>query len=229
MKTNFIKKLNNFPFLVFSIILLAGIIYFFSYLFPFTNNAFVVANIMPVAADVSGFITDIAVTNGQDVKKGQALFTVYQEPYIQSYAQAKANYQEAKSAIEVIKQQTKKNAALLAAAEENYNKVNYEYGLKSKQGVSQAVATLDIQKFDYERKSLANSVKALQFQLNVDDEQIKQQQQKVLALQAAMNNAQINLNLTVVRAYADGVVDNMYLTNGTPITQHQPLLSFIDT
>ena len=69
MKTNFIKKLNNFPFLVFSIILLAGIIYFFSYLFPFTNNAFVVANIMPVAADVSGFITDIAVTNGQDVKK----------------------------------------------------------------------------------------------------------------------------------------------------------------
>lgn len=229
MKTNFIKKLNNFPFLVFSIILLAGIIYFFSYLFPFTNNAFVVANIMPVAADVSGFITNIAVTNGQDVTKGQALFTVYQEPYIQSYAQAKANYQEAKSAIEVIKQQTKKNAALLAAAEENYNKVNYEYGLKSKQGVSKAVATLDIQKFDYERKSLANSVKALQFQLNVDDEQIKQQQQKVLALQAAMNNAQINLNLTVVRAYADGVVDNMYLTNGTPITQHQPLFSFIDT
>lgn len=223
------KKLNNFPFLVFSVILIAGVVYFFSFLFPFTNNAFVVANIMPVAADVSGFITAIYVENGQTVKKEQPLFQVYQEPYRLAYEQAKADYREAQARVEVIRQETRKNEALLAAAREDYNKANYEFDLKNTQQVTQAVSKLEIKKFDYQRKSLANTVKALEAQLRVDEEQIKQQQQKVLALEAAMNNAKINLDLTIVRAYADGMVDNLYLTNGTPIVRHQPLFSFIDT
>lgn len=224
-----LAKINNFPVILFSIIGITLFIYFFSFLFPFTNNAFVVANVMPVAADVSGFITDIYVQNGQEVKKGQSLFKVYQEPYLQAYNQARANYNEELANIEVIKRETKKNQALLAAAKENYNKVNYEYNLKSNQTVNMAVAKLDVQKFDYDRKSLANNVKALQTQLEIDDQQIVQHQQKSEALLAIMNNAKINLDLTVVKAYTDGVVDNLYLTTGTPIIQHQPLFSFVDT
>ncbi|WP_232220561.1 biotin/lipoyl-binding protein [Legionella tunisiensis] len=53
--------------------LLIGIFHLFSYLLPFTDNAFVVTNVTPVAADVSGFITEIYVKNGQHVKK----MTVY--------------------------------------------------------------------------------------------------------------------------------------------------------
>lgn len=230
MKTKiFLRKLNNFPFLVFGTIFIAWIIYFFSYLFPFTNNAFVVANVMPVAANVSGFITDIYVANGQDVHKGQPLFKVYQDPYQQSLAQAKASYDEELSAIEVIKRETKKNQALLAAAKENYNKINYEYGLKNNQNVSQAVAKVDIERFSYDKKSLANTVQALQAQLEVDDQQIKQHEHKAQALLAAQANAKINMDLTIVRAYADGSIDNLYLTTGTPIIQHQPLFSLIDT
>lgn len=224
-----LDKFRNFPVVVFSLIALALIVYFFSFLFPFTNNAFVVANIMPVAADVSGFITDIYVQNGQIVKKGQPLFKVYQDPYLLAYNQAEANYQEELANIEVIRKETKKNQALLAAAKENYNKANYEYGLKSNQSVNLAVTRLDVQNIDYERKSLANTVKALQAQLEIDDQQIVQHQQKANALLAVMKNAQINLDLTTVKAYADGVVDNLYLTTGTPIKEHQPLFSFVDT
>ncbi len=224
-----LRKLNNFPFLVFSVIFFAWIIYFFSYLFPFTNNAFVVANIMPVAADVSGFITDIYVANGQDVQKGQPLFKVYQDPYQQSLAQAKANYNEELASIEVIKRETKKNQALLAAAQENYNKINYEYGLKNNENVVQAVAKVDVERFGYDKKSLANTVKALQAQLEIDDQQIKQHQQKAQALFAAQANAKTNMELTVVRAYTNGTIDNLYLSTGTPIVQHQPLFSLIDT
>ena len=223
------KKFKSFPFLVFSCILLAGIIHFFAFLFPFTNNAFVAANIVPVAADVSGFITDIYVRNGQKIEKGQPLFCVYQEPYRLAYEQAKAGYHEARARIEVIRQETRKNEALLAAARENYNKVNYEYGLKNTQKVTQAVSKLEINKFDYERKSLANTVNALKIQLEIDDAQIKEQQKKVLALEAAMNIARVNLELTVVRARADGMVDNLYLSEGTPVVRNQPLFSFIDT
>lgn len=222
-------KLKSFPAMILSLITLALFIYFFSYLFPFTNNAFVVANVMPVAADVSGFITDIYVQNGQTVKKGQPLFKVYQDPYELAYQQALANYNEELANIVVIKKETKKNQALLAAAEENYKKADYEYQLKSNQSVSLAVAHLEVQTTDYQRKSLANNVKALKAQLDIDDAQIIQHQQKANALQAIMKNAKLNLDLTTVRAYANGVVDNLYLTTGTPIKEHQPLFSFVDT
>ncbi|TXI97515.1 MAG: HlyD family secretion protein [Neisseriales bacterium] len=229
MNFHVIKRLNNFPFLVFALIVIAGVIYFFSYLFPFTNNAFVVANISPVAADVSGFITDIYVKNGQIVKKGTPLFKVYDAPYEQSYNQARALYLEAEANIEVIQKQTQKNLDLLHEAQENYDKANYEYGLKTNQLVIKAVPKLDVEKLNYDRRALANKVLALRNQLAIDDSQIKQQRQKVLALKAAMNLAKINLDLTIVKAFSDGIVDNLYLSVGTPIIQHQPLFSFIDT
>lgn len=229
MNFHVIKRLNNFPFLVFALIVIAGAIYFFSYLFPFTNNAFVVANISPVAADVSGFITDIYVRNGQIVKKGTPLFKVYDAPYEQSYNQARALYLEAEANIEVIQKQTQKNLDLLHEAQENYDKANYEYGLKTNQLVVKAVPKLDVEKLNYDRRALANKVLALRNQLAIDDSQIKQQRQKVLALKAAMNLAKINLDLTIVKAFSDGIVDNLYLSVGTPIIQHQPLFSFIDT
>ena len=67
-----------------------GMFHLFSYLIPFTDNAFVVTNVTPVAADVSGFITDIHVKNGQRVKKNQPIFTVYQVPYQLAYQKASA-------------------------------------------------------------------------------------------------------------------------------------------
>jgi multidrug resistance efflux pump len=223
------NKFKSFPVVVFSAIGIALFLYFFAFLFPFTNNAFVVADIMPVAADVSGFITDIYVKNGQEVKKGQPLFKVYQDPYIQMHNQSVANYEEAKANIEVIKQETKKNQALLEEAQQSYQRINYEYTLKINPRVNYAISKLDIEQLGYARGSLANKVKSLQAQLKVDDAQIIQQQKKVQALAAAMKNAKINLDLTIVNAYADGIVDNMYLSNGTPVIQHQPLFSFVNT
>ena len=229
MSPSLFNKFKSFPVVVFSAIGIALFLYFFAFLFPFTNNAFVVADIMPVAADVSGFITDIYVKNGQEVKKGQPLFKVYQDPYIQMHNQSVANYEEAKANIEVIKQETKKNQALLEEAQQSYQRINYEYTLKINPRVNYAISKLDIEQLGYARGSLANKVKSLQAQLKVDDAQIIQQQKKVQALAAAMKNAKINLDLTIVNAYADGIVDNMYLSNGTPVIQHQPLFSFVNT
>ena len=223
------KKFTNFPILVLSIIVVCGIIYFFSFLFPFTNNAFVVANINPVAADVSGFITGINVKNGQEVKKGDLLFTVYQEPYQLAYQQASANYREALAKVTVLEKTTAKNIDLLKSRQKEYDKINYTYSLKSAQLVNKSVSTLEIRTLEYERAALSDQVNALKNQLAVDDNEIKAQQQKVISLKAAMNNAKINLDLTQVRAATDGVIDNLYLSLGTPVVQHQPLFSFIDT
>jgi multidrug resistance efflux pump len=77
----YIKKQVTLPLAVVLLALVIGFYHLFSYMIPFTDNAFVVTNVTPVAADVSGFITDIHVNNGQQVKKDQPIFTVYQIPY----------------------------------------------------------------------------------------------------------------------------------------------------
>ena len=91
-----IKHELNLPIAVVLAAFVVGVYHLFSYMIPFTDNAFVVTNVTPVAADVSGFISEIHVKNGQQVKKNQALFTVYQPPYELAYQQASADYQEGK-------------------------------------------------------------------------------------------------------------------------------------
>lgn len=226
---DFLKKMNKFPILIFSIIVVCLFLYFFAFLFPFTNNAFIVAEIMPVAADVSGFVTNIYVKNGQSVKKGQPLFEVYKDPYLQTYNQVTADYKEAQAKIIVLERQTDKNQMLLEAAQQEYKKINYEYTLKINPQVNYAISKLEVKQLDYQNNELAKKVKALQAQLKVDDAEIEQQKYHISSLKAAMNNAKINLDLTTVRAYANGIVDNMYISTGTPVIQHQPLFSFINS
>ena len=76
---------HQFPLVLILTVLAVIFFYQFSYLFPFTNNAFIVANVSPVAANVSGYITDIYVQNEQPVRKGQALFQVFRRPYELAY------------------------------------------------------------------------------------------------------------------------------------------------
>ncbi len=208
---------------------IAGLIHFFSYLFPFTDDAFVVTNTQPVAADVSGYITDIYVKNGQLVKKNDPLFKVFDTPYKLAYAKYKSSYDEVLANIEVIREQTAKNHDILNTNIALLNKTKYEYSLKSKQLVSRSISQLEIQKLQYDIQSLTSQVNSLQKQLVIDDKQIIQQQKKAAALKADMDNALVNINLTTVRAGSDGVVDNMYLSVGTPIVEHQSLFSFINT
>lgn len=226
---DFWKDKFNFPTLIIVVALIIGVIHFFSYLIPLTDDAFVVTNSQPVAADVSGYITALYVKNGQKVKKGDPLFQVFAKPYQLAYEKALADYKEAQAAIAVIDEQTAKNKALLSSMTQNLGKAKYEYDLKQNPRVSRSVSELEIKKLGYDVNSLEEQVNALKNQIKIDDKQLLQQQQKVAALKAVMDNAKVNLDLTTVRAGSDGMVDNMYLSLGTPVNQRQPLFSFIST
>ncbi len=224
-----LKREFSLPILVIVLAILIGIYHLFSYMIPFTDNAFVVTNTAPIAADVAGFITDVYVKNGQKVKKNQPLFKVYQEPYRLAYEQAKAKYEEALENIKVIQRKTNKTSALLKAAAFEFDKANYEYTLKQDPVVAKAVSRLEVKKLYFDMQSSYNVKQSLERQIAVEDQEIKQQQKQVQALKSEMNNALVNLNLTIVRAPSNGMVDNMYITSGTPIKIHEPLFSFIDT
>ncbi len=219
----------NLPIMVIALGLLIGLYHSFSYLIPITNNAFVTTNVTPIAADVSGYITKIYIKNGQPVKKGQPLIKIYQKPYQLAYEFAKSKYEQAIERIGVIQHQTQKTKALLQSAIFDLEKAKLEYQLKNSPGVRQAVSRLEVKVLNYTLQSIEKQKEALQKQIAIEDQQIIEQQKQVSALKAAMDNALVNLKLTIVRAPSDGIVDNMYISTGTPVKIHRPLFSFIDT
>lgn len=214
---------------VLMIVLGFGIFHLFCYWLPFTDNAFVVTNVSPVAADVSGFITDIYVKNGQVVKAGQPIFKVYQAPYQWAYHQASAEYQQAKQNIVVLHKKIERTQALLKSVISRLHKAEFELGLKDKQSVAEAISRLEVVKLRYDVEMLDNKRKSLVHEIEVLQESIKEQSFKVKSLKAKRRLAKINLDLTLVRAPKDGVIDNMYVSAYTPIKIHQPVFSFIDT
>jgi multidrug resistance efflux pump len=224
-----LKSKISLPSIVLTLAILLGIFHFFSYLFPFTDNAFVVTNVSPVAADVEGFITNIYVKNGEPVKKGQPIFKVYQVPYQLAYQQAVANYQEGIQQINVFQKQIVKTKALINATTSELGKLKYELNLKNNKRVVEAVSVLDIQKLSYDVSTFTYKLDALKQEVDVYTAEIERQQHKVKSLKAIKDNAKVNLDLTIVRAPSNGVIDNMYVGLNTPIKIHEPIFSFVDT
>ena len=223
------RRRLNLPIIVLILALLIGIYHLFSYLIPFTDNAFVVTNVTPVAADVSGFITNIYVKNGQPVKKNQPIFTVYQLPYQLAFERAKADYFEGQKKVIVYQKEIARTSALIQSTEAELDKVNYELKLKKDKSVAEAISTLDIKKLSYDAATLSNKLLSLHQEVEVLEAKIEQQRHTIESLKARMDNAKVNLDLTVVRAPSDGVIDNMYLAPNTPIKIREPIFSFIDT
>lgn len=224
-----IKKFKNFPVLLLLIFIIAGLFYSFSYIFPFTSNAFIVANTTSVAANVSGFITEIYVKNGQNVIKETPLFKIFQDPYKFVYEKSVANYNEGKAHLDELKNVTAKNEALLKVATSELNQINYDYHLRNNPAVADAVPKQERRDLAYKQEVLKNKVLVLEQQLKIDDSQIKEQAAKISSLQAEMNVAKTNLDLTIIKAQNDGMIDNLYVSSGTQVSPNQPLFSFVNT
>lgn len=223
------KDRFNAPTIIFLIAIIIGIISLFSYLVPITDDAFVVTNNQAVAANVSGYVSEIYVKNGQVVKQGAPLFKVFDEPYKQSLAKSTAAYEQAKNVIDEQKQQIQKDKHTLSTAQINLAKATYEYKLKSNPNVANSVSEIELKNAKYSMELLAQEVNSNLTQIKIDDSVLTQKYKSLEQAEATMKGDQINLAETVVKAGADGVVDNMFLAVGSPVTQHQALFSFVNT
>lgn len=225
-----LKQLNNrFPITVLLSVLAFILIYHFSYLIPFTNNAFVVANIRPVAANVNGYITDIYVKNEQTVKKGQPLFVVFQKPYELSHTKAISDVNEAKAQLKVLTKRVEKTQHLMQAQKELYEKSNFDYTHNNSALRDHAVSKLAVNNMLKEKNASLSQLKALEKELELNHEQINVQRMKIKSLTAVMENAKIDLDETIVYAKQNGAIQDMFVALGTPIKIRKPIFSIADT
>ncbi|MCF6764457.1 efflux RND transporter periplasmic adaptor subunit [Thiotrichales bacterium 19S3-7] len=84
-------------------LIIVYLIYFYFYFSTITDNAFVVAKVQQVSAEVSGEIIKINVHNGEVVKKGQPLFSIDPRVYQLNLEDKKYQLKLARNQLEQLK------------------------------------------------------------------------------------------------------------------------------
>ncbi|MBX9598674.1 MAG: HlyD family secretion protein [Burkholderiales bacterium] len=208
---------------------ITALLYIFSYLFPVTDNAFVVNNVRPVAALVKGYVTNVYIKNGDNVKKGQKLFTVFDKPYRYTVEQYEADLAAAKSKLNTLQKTLERDEQLSKNQQEIYTRLAQDDDKYQKAYKINAVSLMTLQNSEQETKGAKANLAASQKQIEIDLSSIQTQQKEIAALGAKLKNAQLDLELTTVYAENDGIIQNFFLSVGTPVNVNQPLFSFIDT
>lgn len=118
---------------------------------PVTRDGKVRADMVPVAADVSGLVTDVQVTDNQKVRKGEVLFIIDRPRYRLALEQAEANVASQRTALAQAVREDQRNRAMpeVIAAEIMEQGTARVEGLRAT--IGQAVAARDLARFNLER------------------------------------------------------------------------------
>ena len=209
-----------------------------------TDDAYLTADLTPLAAKVPGYVRHVVVQDFQRVKAGDLLVQIVDDDYRAELAQAEGNVASAQASAETIAQQKLLQIASIAEAQATIRSSEADltrYHLESvrqesllatgiagtRQIVEQAVddeqraaATLAVN-----RAKLSQQVE----QLKVLDSQEAQARAAIAAQQAAADLARINLGYTRITAPVDGMVgqrqvqDGQYVSAGTQVISIVPL------
>jgi len=232
MRSSLLRRLKRNITFANSVIFIGAItalLYIFSYFFPVTDNAFVVNNVRPVAALVKGYVTNVYIKNGDNVKKGQKLFTVFDKPYRYTVEQYEADLAAAKSKLNTLQKTLERDEQVSQNQQEIYTRLAQDDDKYQKAYKINAVSLMTLQNSEQETKGAKASLAASQKQIEIDQSSIQTQKKEIASLEAKLKNAQVDLDLTTVYAENDGIIQNFFLSVGTPVNVNQPLFSFIDT
>jgi membrane fusion protein (multidrug efflux system) len=217
-------------------VLAGGVAYLMGGRYITTDNAYVGAQKVLITPDISGKIVHVAIHEGQHVNPGDELFTLDKVPYQLALDSAKAKLAAAKSAFEKLKTSYKSLNTLADLAQKNVDLKKRDVDRKSKLVQSQAGSQLDV---DTSASALVTAQLELEFTVQQRDTTLNQllgnpdlpleQFPEYAQAKAALNDAERNLNHTVVRAPISGTatqVDNIQL--GRFVPAGTPILSVID-
>lgn len=211
-----------------SIIVLAYLAYrYFAYYDTRSYDAYVSANVVNVAALVSGPISELHIKENQAIKKGEKLIVIDPRPYLYAMQKAQANlhiakikYEKNKFAMKAAAQRLEQNKIMLNLSEEHLSR----YQKLTDQGDLAKLTLLDIQAKKHEQVTeviaAEQELKIAQTNLNINE---------VLAAKAAYAKARYLYEHTTIYAPADGYITNFNLRVGQFIEQGQGLFALIET
>ena len=196
---------------------------------PFTDNAFVVANIRPVAAEVPGPITHIYVKNNHPVKKGDAILTIYKKPYELAVEAAEYALKETLAEIKLLKQDIKKNEYVIEQRNAEYQYDHYIADIVKDLAAQKAEPEVHAKALAEKKKVAGAAIKVARAELEKSHHELKRAQARKERLKAELKSLQIKLEQTTLYAHSDGLICNMFLSKGVMVHEAMTLFAFVDT
>lgn len=199
---------------------------YFAYYDTRSDDAYVSAHVVNMAAIVTGPITRIYVHENQQVKKGDKLVEIDPLPYQYALNQAKAklriaklNYENDAYAVTLAQQRLDKAQVMLSLSQDHYKR----YSTLQQKGDAAKITLINLtDKIKEQEASIVEAQQQLKIaQTNLDDSE-------VLAAQAELDQANYLLNHTTLTAPEDGYITNFNLRVGQYIAAGQGLFALVE-
>jgi membrane fusion protein (multidrug efflux system) len=194
-----------------------------------TENAYINADVVNVAAQVNGRVIAVHVKDNQHVHKGDALFEIDPEPFTIALERAQADLAQAKQNARQDNAEVAAAHAAVAQAESDFANARNTYNrdkelvgqhFLSQQSLDDAQTRMEALQASLEQ-ARAKLSKALSAPVKTDE------RGDVLKAQAAIDQAKLDLEHTHIVAAQDGQISNLTLTAGSLVGVGTPLFALI--
>ena len=206
---------------------------------PRTDDAYLQADLVHLAPDVSGRIVALHVANNQRVRRGDLLFVVDPEPYRLNVARDEADLQSLEAQLSVFSRQVSSQTSRAKAATSGIETARTQAGLADR-----TVARLEpLLAQGYVPKQQVDQARSAQRSAHVSLRQAQDQAdeatqaisstrplaEQVEAARQTLALAQRDLRLTEVRAPCDGLVTALDTAEGEYAVTGKPVFTIIDS
>lgn len=201
---------------------------------PYTTQARVYAVVVPIAAEVSGTVTEVGVTSNQAVSAGDLLFQVDRNRYELAVETARVKLQSARQAtgvstasVDAAAANVESARAALLRADQDANRLRRikeeDSGAISDRRLEQAEASHAV------AKSQLTAAEAGLEKARQDLGETGDQNSRILEAQTALAQAELDLSRTAVVAPDDGIVTDVRVDRGNFASAGTPLMTFLAT
>lgn len=208
-----------------------------------TDDAYVQADYTTIAPKVSGYISEVAVEDNQQVKTGQLLARIDDRDYRTALAQAKADVGSAEADIGNIEAQLAEQQSVIAQAEaaivsdqaavqfakDDYDRYHKTTAEKATSVQDEQRAQTVLRQQSARLQSDRAALTAAHQRVDVLNTARAKAQTQVARLQAVMRQAELNLSYTTIAAPIDGTIGarslrvGQYVQAGTQLMAVVPL------
>ncbi len=202
-----------------------------------TDNGYVKAGLVPIAASVSGPVVAVMVHDNQRVRAGDILFRIDPAPFQAAVDEAMADLANARTQVSSLRANYREGEAGLAAARARLDYAEREAarqksllaeGISSQNQYDQAVLAAQTARQQIQTSVQQNAGVAATLTGSVDAPTAAQP--AVQRAEAALERARLNLGYTVVRAAQDGIVTKVdQLQRGSYVTAAKPVFTLAGT
>ena len=236
------SRLRIFGLIALLVITVVAIFYYLRFIAPYedTDDAFIDGYVPLIAPRVSGPITQLLITDNQEVKAGDLLVEIDPRDYDASLSQAKADFAAAQSQLDSAKAQVSVSEskvvqaqAAVVSAEAQNERANAD--LKRYETVeSRAISKTDYDLAQAQARSASadldsahSQVKAAEAQVTFDQAGVETANAAVQQAQAKLDQAKLNLSYTKITAPFDGRITARSVQLGNYVSPGQALFALV--